>query len=98
VAHLASRDRLRLACYYAQELTLAQTGLVLGEHEATTSRQLARTRAAIRAAVERQLEVDSGLTRAEIAECFACVTEDAGPLDLRDVLGVARKKTKGRSF
>jgi RNA polymerase sigma-70 factor (ECF subfamily) len=98
VAHLASRDRLRLACYYAQELTLAQTGLVLGEHEATTSRQLARTRGAIRAAVERHLEVDSGLTRAEIAECFACVTEDAGPLDLRDVLGVVRKKTKGRSF
>ena len=67
VASLAARDRLRLACYYAQELTLAQTGRILGEHEATASRELARTRAAIRDAVERHLRVEAGLTDAEIA-------------------------------
>ena len=44
ISMLAARDRLRLACYYTEQLTLAQTGRVLGEHEATTSRQLARTR------------------------------------------------------
>jgi len=88
LANLAARDRLRLACYYAQELTLAQTGRVLGEHEATASRGLARTRAAIRAALERHLRVEAGLTDAEISRCFECVTEDAGPLDLRELLDV----------
>src|SRR5262245_26415922 len=31
VSRLASRDRLRLACYYVQALTLAETGRVLKE-------------------------------------------------------------------
>jgi RNA polymerase sigma-70 factor (ECF subfamily) len=88
VANLAARDRFRLACYYAQELTLAQTGRMLGEHEATSSRALARTRAAIRSAVERRLREEAGLTKAEIARCFECVTEDVGPLDLRDMLDI----------
>ena len=87
VASLAARDRLRLACYYAQELTLAETGRMLGEHEATVSRGLARTRGAIRKAVERDLRDNSELSDAEISRCFECVTEDAGPLDLGDMLG-----------
>ena len=87
VANLAARDRLRLACYYAQELTLAQTGRMLGEHEATSSRQLARTRLAIRKAVEEHLRAEAGLADAEIARCFECVTEDAGPMDLQEMLG-----------
>ena len=91
VANLAARDRLRLACYYAQELTLAQTGRMLGEHEATASRRLARTRAAIRDALERHLRADVGLTDAEITRCFECVTEDAGPLDLRELLDVGSR-------
>jgi DNA-directed RNA polymerase specialized sigma24 family protein len=86
VANLPARDRLRLACYYAQELTLAETGRLLGEHEATSSRQLARTRKAIRGDVERQLRDEHGLAEAEVAQCFASVTEDAGPLDLRQWL------------
>jgi RNA polymerase sigma-70 factor (ECF subfamily) len=60
MAQLPSRDRLRLACYYAQGLTLAQTGRVLGEHEATTSRQIARARRMIRTAVERELADNAG--------------------------------------
>src|SRR5438093_9895489 len=86
VASLAARDRLRLACYYAQELTLAETGRMLGEHEATVSRGLARTRGAIREAVERDLRDNAGLSDADISRCFECVTEDAGPLDLGDML------------
>jgi RNA polymerase sigma-70 factor, ECF subfamily len=85
VENLAARDRLRLACYYAQNLTLAQTGRVLGEHEATASRGLARTRGVIRDGVERYLREACGLIDAEIASCFECVTEDAGPLDLREM-------------
>ena len=51
IARLEPRDRLRLSCYYAQQLTLAQTGSLLKEHEATTSRQLARTRRIVREGV-----------------------------------------------
>jgi RNA polymerase sigma-70 factor (ECF subfamily) len=83
VAQLPARDRLRLACYYAQELTLAETGRLLGEHEATSSRQLARTRKAIREDVERQLRDEHRLSEAEVTQCFASVAADAGPLDLR---------------
>ena len=96
-ADLPARDRLRLACYYAQELTLAQTGKVLCEHEATVSRGLARTRATIRKTLERDLRT-AGLTDDEIVRCFECVSEDAGPLSVHDMLDTgtkdsARKKT-----
>lgn len=82
LAALAATDRLRLACYYAQQMTLAQVGRLLGEHEATVSRQLAKTRASIRAGVELHLRRTHGLADAEIEECFASLTLDAGPLDL----------------
>lgn len=96
IARLADRDRLRLALYYAQQLTLAQAGRVLKEHEATVSRQLARTRAAIRRDVEEYLRATERLGEAEIARCFASVTEDAGPLDLAVLFGTAEscKKTE----
>lgn len=86
VGRLAARDRLRLASYYVQELTLAQTGRLLKEHEATVSRQLARTRGAIRAAVERQLRDEAGLNDDQVAACFAWVSEDPGSLDLEKVI------------
>ena len=87
VGRLDSRDRLRLSCYYVQELTLADTGRLLKEHEATASRQLARTRRTLREDVERQLRADPALSDAQIAECFASASEEAGPLDLRQLLG-----------
>ena len=98
LGRLDPRGRLRLACYYAQGLTLAQIGRTLGEHEATVSRQLARTRAALRADVERQLR-DAGLNDDAIAECFAAVAGDPGPLDLTDLLEPADGKNPvgGRS-
>ncbi len=40
VGQLGSKDRLRLSYYYVQELTLAEIGRLLKEHEATVSRQL----------------------------------------------------------
>jgi RNA polymerase sigma-70 factor (ECF subfamily) len=83
---LDSRDRLRLGCYYVQELTLADTGRLLREHESTVSRQLARSRRTLRAEVERQMRDAHGLSDVQIAECFAAVSEDAGAFDLRDIL------------
>ena len=86
VTTLNAKDRLRLGCYYAQGLTLAETGRILREHEATVSRHLARTRQAIRGDVERRLRDEAGLSDAQISECFAAVSEDAGPIDLDRVL------------
>jgi RNA polymerase sigma factor (sigma-70 family) len=89
---LDAKDRLRLSYYYVQELTLAQIGRLLREHEATVSRQLTRTRRAIGSAVERELREQAGFSDAQIAECFACVTEDPGPLDLKPLLGGDARK------
>ena len=86
VARLTPRDRLRLGCYYVQELTLADTGRALDESEATSSRRLARSRAAIRRDVERHLRDEAGLSDEEIAACFASVVDDPGPLDLKQVI------------
>ena len=86
LSKLEPRDRLRLACYYAQGLTLAETGTLLGEHEATCSRHLARTRTRLRSDIEQDLRSVAGLSDAETADCVAALSEDAGPLDLRDLL------------
>jgi len=95
VANLNAKDRLRLACYYAQSLTLAETGRILREHEATVSRHLARTRQAIRAHVERWLQNEACLSDDQISECFASASEDAGPIDLDQMFAsaAARKET-----
>jgi RNA polymerase sigma-70 factor len=85
VARLSPRDRLRLSSYYAEELSLAQTGRLFGEHESTVSRQLARTRRLVRGDVEEQL-LEAGLTGEEIEECFERATEDAGDLDLDQIV------------
>ena len=94
IAALSPRDRLRLACYYAQEMTLAQIGTLTREHEATVSRALARTRKSIREDVERRLRDDSGFSKAEITECFVSIADDAGNLDLGEWLDTGRKKSE----
>lgn len=90
IADLDARDRLRLSCYYAQNLTLAETGRLLKEHEATVSRQLARTRRVIREQVERRLRDEGKLKDAQITQCFAFASEDAGPIDIEQMLVVQR--------
>jgi RNA polymerase sigma-70 factor, ECF subfamily len=90
IARLSPRERLRLASYYAQELTLAETGRLLGEHEATVSRQLARTRKAIRDDVEVELG-EAGMTADEIDRAFELASEDAGAMDLGQMVGANRK-------
>jgi RNA polymerase sigma-70 factor (ECF subfamily) len=70
VAALAPRDRLRLSLYYTQDLTLAAVGRALGESEATASRKLERTRREVRAAIERRLRDDHGMTERQVRESF----------------------------
>jgi RNA polymerase sigma-70 factor (ECF subfamily) len=86
VSVLGVKDRLRLACYYAQELTLAETGRVLKEHEATVSRHLAKTRRTIRAEVEHYLRENGRLNADQIERCFEYALDDSGPLDLGGML------------
>jgi RNA polymerase sigma-70 factor (ECF subfamily) len=87
VAMLEPRDRLRLSCYYAQSMTLAQIGLVLHEHEATVSRHLTRTRKRLKQGVERHLSEQERLSDPEIDECLAAVVANTGTLDLTELLG-----------
>lgn len=89
VEALSPKDRLRLAWYYAHDMTLAEIGRALKEHEATVSRNLSKARRLILEHVERQLERDHGLGRREIDECLASAAGDAGTLDLGDLLGRA---------
>jgi RNA polymerase sigma factor (sigma-70 family) len=101
IAALDPRDRLRLRCYYAQEMTLAQIGRITREHEATVSRQLTRTRRDLRRDLEQRLTTEHGLTAAEMRECISAVVDDAGTLDVAVLLGdsarsdaaVGRKKS-----
>jgi RNA polymerase sigma factor (sigma-70 family) len=91
LSRLDPRERLRIAFYYAQGLKLAEVGRLLGEHEATVSRQLARSRRALRRDIEQTLR-DGGMSAGEMAECFESVMSDAGPVDLERLLAIASRK------
>ncbi len=86
IAALVPRDRLRLGLYYGRDLTLAQIGRITGEHEATVSRQLARTRRGIRSAVAERLRSGEGLDETQVEACFEYAIEDPGAMDLGDIL------------
>ena len=55
LASLTPRERMILACYYVDQLTLAEIGRMLHEHESTVSRQLERMRRALREGVTQAL-------------------------------------------
>ena len=78
LAGVLPRDRLRLAYYHADGLTLAAIGRLLNEHEATVSRKLQRTREALRAQVDAHLTGELGLEEAELRECYEHAIEDGG--------------------
>jgi len=82
---LAPRDRLRLAYYYVDDLTLAQIGKLLGEHEATVSRKLERTRADLKRCVEAALREEKKLTEAQLKLCFEYARQQ-WPFDLTRAL------------
>jgi RNA polymerase sigma-70 factor (ECF subfamily) len=85
LAALAPRDRLRLAYYYVDELTLAQIGKLFGEHEATVSRKLERTRIELRHCVERALREEKKLSEAQLRLCFEYARQQ-WPFDLTRAL------------
>jgi RNA polymerase sigma-70 factor (ECF subfamily) len=82
---LAPRDRLRLAYYYVEGLTLAEIGRLVGEHEATVSRKLERTRREIRKHVEGALRQEKKLSAAQLQLCYEYAREE-WPFDLTRAL------------
>jgi RNA polymerase sigma factor (sigma-70 family) len=94
---LEKRDCLRLELYYAKQMTLAEIGKKLGEHESSVSRNLERVRRELRAAVEEHLRGASSLSEAEIALCLQYAAE-AAPIDFRKMFAEkdAGKADEGR--
>lgn len=82
---LEPRDRLRLAYYYADDRTLAEIGRLLGEHEATVSRKLDRTRREVRRLVESSLRSEKKWTEAQVRLCLE-YTQGEWPFDLTEAL------------
>jgi RNA polymerase sigma-70 factor len=86
---LSPADRLRLSYYYVQNLTLAQTAALTGEHESSTSRHLARARTAIRDRVTRILRREYRFSDDQISQCFEYATGD-WPFDLGRMLALGK--------
>lgn len=82
---LGPRDRLRLAYYYVDGLSLAEIGKLLGEHESTVSRKLERARRDLRKRVEGVLRDERKLSEAQMRLCFEYAREE-WPFDLTGVL------------
>jgi RNA polymerase sigma factor (sigma-70 family) len=85
LAGLAPRDRLRLAYYYVDDLTLAQIGRLLGEHEATVSRKLERARRELRKSVDGELRNTKRLSEAQVQLCYEYARQE-WPFDLTRAL------------
>jgi RNA polymerase sigma factor (sigma-70 family) len=85
-ASLPPRERMLLACYYVDQLTLAKIASTLGEHESTVSRQLDRTRRELREVVTQTLLRGTpardghgpapGLDEAQVVLAFEYALED----------------------
>lgn len=95
VAALEPRDHERFRLYYSRQLTLAEIGRQLGEHESSVSRNLDRIRLALRRTIEETLRngcpaadgfaAELGLSEAQIALCFEYAAADT-PFDLDKIL------------
>ena len=84
VAAIEPRDRLLLNYYYFDDLTLKEIGLLMGVHEATISRWLARAQREVRKKTEEILHHRYGMRRAEVAECLQLAARTE--IDIRDLL------------
>jgi IS30 family transposase len=67
------------------DLTLAQIGKLLDEHEATVSRKLERTRTDLRHCVETALREEKKLSEAQLRLCFEYARQQ-WPFDLTGAL------------
>jgi RNA polymerase sigma-70 factor len=97
-ATLTPRERMILSCYYVDQLTLAEIGRMLREHESTVSRQLERLRRALRESVAHALQcempacngrpAEPALDRSQVELAFEYAMED-WPFDLSQALSAS---------
>jgi DNA-directed RNA polymerase specialized sigma24 family protein len=89
LASLDARDRLRLAYYYVDERTLAEIGKIFGEHEATASRKLEKTRRELKDDIDRRLRVEKKLSDAQVRLCYG-YAQEKWPFDLTSALSAGK--------
>lgn len=75
IQELGAEDRLLVKLYYFDNLKLREAGAVLGVHEATASRRLARIQTDLRKRVTKILIDERGWTQAETERSFAEVAQ-----------------------
>ena len=75
MADLEPRERLLLAYYYYDEMTLRQIGNLFDVHEATISRWLTKVQKRVRKLVEKGLARDHNFNRREVAEAIELAAE-----------------------
>lgn len=95
ISSLNELDRTRLISYYLKDLTLAEIGKTLSEHEATVSRKLDRVRHELKekviailksgCAANNGVDAKPGLDDAQIQLCFEYAAE-AWPFDFSQLL------------
>jgi RNA polymerase sigma-70 factor (ECF subfamily) len=83
-AEIEARDRLLLNYYYFDDLTLREIGSMMGVHEATISRWLAKAQREVKRKTEEILQRGYGLRRAEVAECLQIAAR--AELDVRRLI------------
>ncbi len=86
ITELADEDRLLVKLYYFDNLRLREAGAVLGVHEATASRRLARLHTEIRRRVETILVSEHHWTREETARNLADAADAYAGTDLQATL------------
>jgi RNA polymerase sigma-70 factor len=100
LACLTSREHMILASYYVDQLTLAEIGRLLHEHESTVSRHLERMRRTLRESVTQILQreipasdgrlADPPLDTAQVELAFEYALED-WPFDLSQALSASKQ-------
>ena len=75
IGDLDSRERLLLAYYYYDEMTLREIGQLFVVHEATISRWLTKVQKHVRKLVEKSLARDHSFNRREVAEAIELAAE-----------------------
>jgi RNA polymerase sigma-70 factor len=76
LASLEPRERLLLAYYYYDEMTLREIGQLFNVHEATISRWLTKVQKRIRKLVEKSLARDHKFHRREVSEAIELAAEE----------------------
>ena len=95
VQELEARERLLLAYYYYEEMTLREIGQLFDVHEATISRWLTKVQKRVRKLVEKSLARDHGFNRREVAEAIQLAAEEMNH-SVRDYLFEASERNEDK--